>query len=62
LKELGKLLRFLVLLGIVWFPGRSLLGWLYDVSDLALVITSVAARGLAVPLFVIPGRATTKRS
>lgn len=48
--------------GVFWFLGSSLLGWLYDVSVLALVITSVAAQGLAIPLFVIAGRATKKGS
>ncbi len=53
---------FNMIFGVFWFLGSSLLGWLYDVSVAALVITSVVAQTLAIPLFVIAGRATKKES
>ena len=47
---------FNMVFGVFWFLGSSLLGWLYDISILALVITSVASQVLAIPLFLVAER------
>lgn len=38
--------------GIFWFLGSALMGYLYDVSIVALVIFSLAAQLISIPLFV----------
>lgn len=44
---------FNMVFGVFWFLGSSLLGWLYDHSVLALVITSMTSQAMAIPLFLI---------
>ncbi len=39
--------------GICWFAGSALMGFLYDQSVIALVIFSVAAQLIAVPVFLM---------
>ncbi|MGD8826385.1 MAG: MFS transporter [Myxococcales bacterium] len=47
---------FNMVFGVFWFLGSSLLGWLYDHSVLALVITSMTSQAMAIPLFLIAER------
>jgi MFS family permease len=53
---------FNMVFGVFWFLGSSLLGWLYDVSVPALVITSVASQALAIPVFLIAERVKARTS
>ncbi|MGD9930733.1 MAG: MFS transporter [Mangrovibacterium sp.] len=43
---------FNAVLGVFWFLGSFLMGWLYDVSVAGLVLFSVLAQMAALPLFV----------
>jgi len=47
--------------GIFWFAGSALMGYLYDISIPALVVFSVAAQLLSVPLLWIVKRQWTIR-
>jgi MFS family permease len=47
---------FFALLGLAWWIGSTLMGWLYDRSILALVAFSVVTQLAAVPIFVVLGR------
>ena len=47
---------FTAAFGIAWFLGSALLGWLYDVSILALVVAAVALELAAVPFLVVVSR------
>ncbi|MBN1122225.1 MAG: MFS transporter [Anaerolineae bacterium] len=42
--------------GIAWFAGSALMGYLYDQSVMALVIFSVAAQLIAIPLVITASR------
>jgi MFS family permease len=47
---------FNMIFGVFWFLGSALLGWLYDISVAALVIASVTAQLMAIPLFLLAKR------
>jgi len=42
--------------GLCWFLGSALLGWLYDLSMIALALAALALELAAVPFFVIVAR------
>jgi MFS family permease len=47
---------FNMLFGVLWFAGSALMGWLYDVSILALIAFSVALQLGAIPFFIVSHR------
>ena len=42
--------------GIFWFVGSALMGVLYDLHIVAVVVFSVAAQLLSVPMFILAKR------
>ena len=50
------------LYGLLWFLGSAVMGWCYDHALSALVVFSLIAQGLALPLLVALGRRTTPRA
>jgi MFS family permease len=42
--------------GFCWFVGSALLGYLYDVSRVGLVVTSVGLQLASIPLFVLAAK------
>ena len=42
---------FSTVFGVFWFAGSALIGFLYDRSEVALVVFSVAVQLMAIPLF-----------
>jgi MFS family permease len=53
---------FAMVFGVFWFGGSAAMGFLYDVNPTALVVFSVAAQLVALPIFVVNRRRTTVRS
>jgi len=47
---------FATVFGAFWFAGSAAMGFLYDVDPLALVVFSVVAQLVALPLFVVSRR------
>lgn len=47
---------FNMVFGLAWFTGSAFMGWLYGRSIGGVVVFSVVAQVLAIPLFIVAGR------
>jgi MFS family permease len=47
---------FHLFFGVAWFGGSLVMGGLYEISARALVVFSITAQAIAVPLYLVAAR------